>query len=51
MSKLVAALVVCTRLKPGCREMEEKHALNLPEYPGFDQIVELPWPASTKKKL
>lgn len=22
--------------------MEEKFSLNLPEYPGFDQIVELP---------
>lgn len=24
------------------RTMEEKFQLNLPEYPGFDQIVELP---------
>lgn len=25
-----------------CRAMEEKYRLNLPEYPGFEQIVELP---------
>lgn len=25
-----------------CRAMEEKFGLQLPKYPGYDQIVELP---------
>ncbi|KAF8588565.1 YjeF N-terminal domain-like protein [Ramaria rubella] len=31
--------------------MEKKYELNLPEYPGYDQIVELPSTGSTKEKL
>ncbi|TFK34723.1 YjeF N-terminal domain-containing protein [Crucibulum laeve] len=30
------------------KEMEEKYQLNLPQYPGFDQIVELPSESSQK---
>jgi len=33
------------------KKMEKKYQLNLPEYPGFDQIVELPPTASTREKL
>ncbi|KAF8516314.1 YjeF N-terminal domain-containing protein [Hysterangium stoloniferum] len=33
------------------KEMEKKYQLNLPEYPGFDQIVELSPTASTREKL
>lgn len=31
--------------------MEEKFNLNLPEYPGFDQIVELPQTGENSGKL
>lgn len=31
--------------------MEKKYELNLPEYPGFDQIVELVSVKSSKEKL
>jgi len=33
------------------KKMEIKYELNLPEYPGFDQIVELPSGGSLKEKL
>jgi len=33
------------------REMEKKFRLDLPEYPGFSQIVELPLEGSAKEKL
>ncbi|GJJ13457.1 hypothetical protein Clacol_007711 [Clathrus columnatus] len=33
------------------KEMERKYQLNLPEYPGFAQIVELPSGVSQKEKL
>ena len=51
LSRWVTRLVVHMKLKVSFREIEKKYALNLPEYPGFDQIVELSCPGSTKEKL
>lgn len=42
--------MVCTRdvvLTP-LRAMEEKYALNLPDYPGYEQVVELTQAQSQK---
>lgn len=46
--RFVPKLALNYHLSPGwdfdtdCRVMEERFQLNLPEYPGFEQIVELP---------
>ena len=40
--------VMFTELMMGSRTLEEKYELNLPQYPGFSQIVELPTPDETQ---
>ena len=49
--KYVCCRIVCVHAAHwSSRTMEEKLQLNLPEYPGFSQIVELP-PANDAQKL